>query len=155
MDVDVTFTLLCIRFADSLLKQNSPLTHLPVSSRGEMTYYGGCNECSDLIVITLLGALSTLTTVLRFLARRLKGLSFMVDDFLILGANVSDYKRVLNYIPFVHTMMLIAEIGFSSQVCMLADIGLHVLSTCPKIECIHSFLTADLQWWYWAALGGM
>jgi hypothetical protein len=54
-----------------------------------MTDYGLHNQIHHVITIVVLGALSTITTILRFLARTLNEATFMMSDYLILGANVS------------------------------------------------------------------
>lgn len=56
-----------------------------------MTYYGLSNSNGRNVVIAyaILGAFSTMTTLLRLLSRRVLGLSYMLDDYLVVGANVS------------------------------------------------------------------
>jgi hypothetical protein len=55
-----------------------------------MTYYGLVNADgrNDVITVITLGVFSTVTTLLRFLSRRIMQCGYMLDDYLAAGATV-------------------------------------------------------------------
>jgi hypothetical protein len=93
-----------------------------------MTYYGLNNPDgrNDVIICTVLGIFSTMTTILRFLSRRLLGAVYMLDDYLALGATVSAfvYPAAIQLIP----LSLMTNTCFK-KIMMIVNLCLHVTSS--------------------------